>query len=196
MNYLYQDVGIVPNFLDSINQFPVIGIQFIPLLCIFKLKRENMSAESIEITRKHIEIIESVIALAVRYEDMMDHKRKLGITGEVGEIRACFKYDLRLMLDSQSAGYDAIDSGGNKVQIKTRRSELGKKLTNPTRISSFSQHDFNYCLLLLLDKNYDIDEVWKADSLVLEPIIRPHKRRNPTLGGFKRVAEKIFDKKA
>ncbi len=155
----------------------------------------NMTADSIEINQKHLELIESVIRLATQYEELMDHKQKLGITGEIGEIRACLKYNLRLMLDSRSAGYDALDKDGKKVQIKTRRSELGKKLTNPTRISSFSRHEFDYCLLLLLDKDYDIDEVWKADALALEPKINYHKRRNPTLGGFKSVGEKIFDKK-
>lgn len=154
-----------------------------------------MTEDAIEITHKHIDLIDSVIELAIKYEDMMDHTRKLGITGEIGEVKACFMYDMRLMLDSRSKGYDAIDSNGKKVQIKARRSELGKKLTNPTRLSSFSQHEFDYCLLLLLDKKYDIDEVWKATSSSLDPILNRHKKRNPPLGAFRRVAEKIFDKK-
>jgi len=151
-----------------------------------------MNEQSVEITQNHVDILQPVIQRAIQYEEMMNHKRKLGITGEVGEVKACFKYGLKLILDSQSAGYDAIDADGKRVQIKTRRSETGRKLTNPTRLSSFSNHNFDYCLLLLLDKNYEIEEVWKADSDVLQPVIKPHKRRNPPLGAFKKVAEKIF----
>ena len=75
-----------------------------------------MNEQSIEITQSQIDLIDSVIELAVHYEDMTDHKRKLGITEEVGEIRVCFKYGLRLILDSQSVGYDAIDNNGKKVR--------------------------------------------------------------------------------
>jgi len=155
-----------------------------------------MNEQSIEITQNHIDLLQPVIQRAIQYEEIMNHKRKLGITGEVGEVKACFKYGLKLILDSQSAGYDAIDAEGKRVQIKTRRSELGKKLTNPTRLSSFSKHPFDYCLLLLLDKKYEIEEVWKANSAALEPIIKKHIRRNPPLGSFKGVATKIYDKKS
>jgi hypothetical protein len=151
-----------------------------------------MPVSSIEIKQNHINLLQPAIRTAIEYEETMDHKRKIGITGEVGEVKACFKYGLRLVLDSQSAGYDAIDSEGKRVQIKTRRSELGRKLTNPSRLSTFSKHEFDYCLLLLLDKNYEIEEVWKANSDILQPEIQRHKRRNPTLGGFKKVAERLF----
>ncbi len=154
-----------------------------------------MNEKSIEVTQKHLDLIQSVVELATQYEKMMDHKRKLGITGEIGEVKACYKYHMRLMLDSQSAGYDAIDNEEKKVQIKTRRSELGKKLTNQTRLSSFSRHEFDYCLLLLLDKDYDIYEIWKAEAPALDSVIENHKRRNPPLASFRRVGEKIFDKK-
>jgi len=154
-----------------------------------------MNKRTIEITQNHVDLIQPVIDVAIRYEQIMDHKRKLGITGEVGEIKACLKFGLSLMLDSQSAGYDAIDSEGKKVQIKTRRSELGKKLTNPTRLSSFSRHEFDYCLLLILDKDYGIEEIWRADAASLKSSIERHERRNPTLGAFKKVAKKIFDAK-
>lgn len=151
-----------------------------------------MNERSIEIKQGHVDLLLPVIQSAIRYEEIMDHKRKLGITGEVGEVKACFKYGLKLVLDSQSAGYDAIDADGKRVQIKSRRSETGRKLTNPTRLSSFSIHDFDYCLLLLLDKNYEIEEVWKADSDALQPLIKYHKRRNPPLGAFKKVAKRIY----
>jgi hypothetical protein len=153
-----------------------------------------MNKQTIEITQQHVDLIQPVIDIATKYERIMDNKRKLGITGEVGEIKACLKFGLKLMLDSQSAGYDAIDNDGKKVQIKTRRSELGKKLTNPTRLSSFSRHEFDYCLLLLLDKDYEIDEIWRAEANTLKSSIERHERRNPTLGAFKRVAKRIFNK--
>ncbi|WP_157199909.1 DUF6998 domain-containing protein [Methanogenium cariaci] len=154
-----------------------------------------MKEESIEITRNHIDIINSVIENSIQYEDLMDNKRRLGITGEVGEIGACFKYNLRLAKNSQSAGYDAIDSEGKKVQIKTRRIVLGRKSIESKRLSSFSEHKFDYCLLVLLDEKYDIYETWKAESSAIMAVARDHKKCQPSIREFKNEGEKIFDRK-
>lgn len=154
-----------------------------------------MKEESTEITQNHMDVIESVIKIAIQYEDLMDNKRRLGITGEVGEIRACFKYNLRLAKNSQSAGYDAIDSEGKKVQIKTRRIRPELKSIESKRLSKFSIHKFDYCLLVLLDEDYVMYEVWKAYSYELEKIIRHHEKRNPTIRQFKEAGMNIFVRK-
>jgi len=145
-------------------------------------KIRNMNEQSIEITQNHVDLLQPVIQRAIQYEEMMNHKRKLGITGEVGEVKACFKYGLKVVLDSQSAGYDAIDTDGKRVQIKARRSETGRKLTNPTRLSSFSNHDFDYCLLLLLDKNYEIERSLESRFRCITTCNKTPQKEESTIG--------------
>ena len=88
----------------------------------------GMADDSILITPEIIDVVNRVIGCAIEYEKISNNKRKFGITGEIGEILACNKYGFRLVLNSQSAGYDAIDQNGFKIQIKTRKSESGGKL--------------------------------------------------------------------
>jgi hypothetical protein len=151
-----------------------------------------MTDDFLLITNDLIELINEVVDCAIKYEKITKNKRKLGITGEVGEIFACSHFGLKLVLNSQSAGYDAIDQNGLKVQIKARKSESGKRLRDLTRLSRFSRHEFNYCLLLLFEGDYKIYEIWKAPYEKLSPIIEREKNRNPSLGSFKKIAEKVF----
>jgi hypothetical protein len=156
-------------------------------------KEKNMNEnENVLITEDILNVVKIAIDCAVKYGKITKNKRKLGITGEVGEVFACKQFGLKLILDSQSAGFDAIDKNGSRVQIKTRRSESGKSLRDLTRLSRFSRHEFDYCLLLLLDENYQIYELWKADYKDLLPLIEKQKNRNPSLGSFKKVAVRVI----
>lgn len=141
-----------------------------------------------------IEKIKLAIKAALAYEIETGRKRKLGITGEVGEILVCHLLHLRLMLDPRSLGYDALDSNGARIQIKTRRSESEGLPRDAGRVSSFSEHKFDYALLCLLDQQYQLCEIWRADYDDLCPIIIKQKRRNPNLSLFKKVARKIYPK--
>jgi len=80
--------------------------------------------KTIKIDNKLINKVKSAIDVALEYEAATSGKRKLGITGEVGEVLVCHKLGLKLVLDSRSEGFDALDKNGLRVQIKTRRSEL------------------------------------------------------------------------
>lgn len=153
-------------------------------------------AELFEITQEHVDVIESAIKVARQYETMMGDKQRLGITGEVGDIKACFKYDLKLAKMTENPGYDAVDSEGKKVQIRTRRIVPGKTSIDSKRLSTFSKDKFDYCLLLMLDKEYDIEEVWRTEASALEPIIWQLTKRNPTITAFKRVGKLIYEKNA
>lgn len=149
----------------------------------------------ITVDDKLINKLTSAISVALAYEKVTHGKRKLGITGEVGELLACYRLGLKLVLDSRSEGFDAIDKDGLKVQIKTRRSESVGLPLDVGRMSSFSKHKFDYALLVLLDDKYRLCEIWRADYDKLYPIIENEKRRNPKLSSFKRVGDKIFDKR-
>ncbi len=155
--------------------------------------KEMNEVEAVIIDDDVIRKINDAIRIALAYEKQTHGKRKLGITGEVGEILVCYYLGLRLVLDSRSQGFDAIDKDGRKVQIKTRRSEYEGLPKAAGRTGRFSKHPFDYALLGLLDHNYQLCEVWRAEYDKLKPIIEKTKRRDPNLSSFKRVGGKIFD---
>ncbi len=152
----------------------------------------NNVGEWIVVDDDIIQKVEIAIEAALAYEAATGGKRKLGITGEVGEILVCHQLGLRLMLDPRSVGYDALDSGGQQAQIKTRRSESNGLPRDAGRVSSFSGHEFDYALLCLLDHQYRLREIWQADYDDLRPIVDKQKRRNPSLSLVKRVAQRVF----
>ena len=154
--------------------------------------------ETIDIDNKIIRKINLAIDAALMYENVTQGKRKLGITGEVGEILVCHQLGLQLVSDPRSEGFDALDKDGKQVQIKTRRSESEGLPRDVGRISRFSKHGFDYALLAILDKEYKLHEVWRASYEDLKPIIKNEQteRSGPRLSSFKKVGEKIFDRKA
>jgi hypothetical protein len=151
-----------------------------------------------EVISKLVKKIKQAINIALEYESTLHGNRKLGITGEVGEILTCHLLGLRLVLDSRAEGFDAIDRRGRLVQIKTRRSETGGMPRDIGRISRFSNHRFDYALLCLLNHEYEVCEIWRADYKKLKSVINKEQdeRRGPTLRSFKRkgVGRKIFDR--
>ncbi len=151
--------------------------------------------KTIKIDNKLINITKSAIDVALQYEAATKGKRKLGITGEVGEVLVCHQLRLGLVLDSRSEGFDAVDKDGLRVQIKTRRSESEGLPRDAGRTSRFSKHEFDYALLALLDRKYQLCEIWRADYDKLKPLIDKQKRQSPSLSSFKGVGEKIFDKR-
>ena len=152
--------------------------------------------ETIVIDNKIIRKINLAIDAALMYENITQGKRKLGITGEVGEILVCHQLGLQLVSDPRSEGFDALDKDGKQVQIKTRRSESEGLPRDVGRISRFSKHGFDYALLAILDKEYKLHEVWRASYEKLKPIIEKeqNERSGPKLSSFKSVGEKIFDR--
>jgi len=154
--------------------------------------KSSNAREWIVVDNVLVQKVKLAIEAALSYEVATSGKRKLGITGEVGEILVCHKMGLRLMLDPRSVGYDALDSHEQRVEIKTRRSESDGLPRDAGRVSTFSEHKFDYALLGLLDYQYRLCEIWQADYNNLWPIIDKQKRRNPNLSSFKRVAHKVF----
>ena len=150
--------------------------------------------ETVKVDNKLINKVKSAIDVALEYEAATNGKRKLGITGEVGEVLVCYQLGLKLVLDSRSQGFDAIDKGGLRVQIKTRRSESEGLPSNSGRTGRFSKHEFDYALLALLDNKYELCEIWQADYKELKPIIEEANRRAPNLSSFIHVGKLIFKK--
>ena len=149
--------------------------------------------KAITVNEKLINKVKLAVKAGLSYEKATDGRRKLGITGEVGELLACKQLGLKLVLDTRSEGFDAIDKRGLRVEIKSRRSESEGLPRDVGRTSSFSKHKFDYAILVCLDKKYRLREIWRADYRRLRQIIEKQKRRNPNLASFKRVGEKIFE---
>jgi len=149
--------------------------------------------EAVTVNKKFLTLISLAIDTALKYEALTGGKRKLGITGEVGEVLVCRQFGLRLVLDSRSEGFDAIDKAGRHVQIKTRRSESEDLPSKLGRVSRFSEHPFDYALLALLGHKYELCEIWQATYSALKPIIDRQKRRSPTLREFQNSGERVFE---
>lgn len=144
------------------------------------------------ITDSILSATQTVIDAALKYEAATGGNRKVGITGEVGEVLACRALGLRLATDPRSEGPDAVDTEGKRVQIKTRRSESEGLPRNAGRLGTFSRHAFDYALLVLLDHNYELAEIWRAEYAELKALVDGQKRRNPNLASFKRIASKVW----
>jgi hypothetical protein len=144
--------------------------------------------EFIKIDKDVLGCVSQAVKAAICYENLTNFKRRLGITGEIGEIFACEKYRLSLVSNPIASGYDAIDENGKKVQIKTRKCNDPKK-RYLGRLSSFSENEFDYAILLLLNEKYEIVEIHKMSYEKLIPLINRQKRRNPSIVEFIKNAE-------
>ena len=85
-------------------------------------------------------------------------------TGIIGELAACqwfkgYKW-------TPSDGYDATDENCNRIQIKTRKVWTSPNFTSGT-INKFGRKDkyeFEIGILVLLDKKFEIAEIWQLDK--------------------------------
>ena len=147
----------------------------------------------IPITEEILSRMKKVIKASLAYEDAVGVIRKTGITAEVGEILASYHLNLRLCADPKAEGFDAIDRRGRQVQIKTRRSETEGLPSDLGRLSSFSKHHFDYVVLVMLNPDYSLAEMWRVEYRdILQLIVEKHKRSNPNLSSFKKVGRRIW----
>jgi hypothetical protein len=137
----------------------------------------------IKITDKIIDKVNEIIKLALDYEESTG--RRLGVTGEIGEVLVCQKLGLSLIANRNNAGYDALDESGKiKYQIKTRR-------TGGTRVGRFSSHDFDYFIFAILDKNYNLNRLYKISFDEIKLLIEENPKRNPSVTRVVSLATEI-----
>lgn len=158
------------------------------------LKKMAGQDQTVAVTGRMLKATRRVIKAALDYENATGGMRKVGITGEVGEVLCCKLMGLRLCIDPRSQGFDAVDRRGKRVQIKTRRSESDGLPRDAGRVSTFSLHEFDYALLVLMTPDYQIAEIWRAQYAGISGLIGKQKRRNPNLASFKRLSECIYDR--
>lgn len=148
--------------------------------------------KAVSVTPEMLAAVRQAIAAAGAYEKATGGRRKLGLTGEIGEVLCCHTLGLKLCVDSRSQGFDAMSVQGHRVQIKTRRSESPGLPRDAGRVGTFSKHDFDYALLVLLDSEYRVAEIWRAEHDEIAGLISSQKRRNPNLASFKRKARRVW----
>lgn len=156
------------------------------------MKIQTQEVATLKVSDSILETVRNVVAAEMIYERATNCGRKFGITGEVGEILVCRALGLELVKDPRSEGFDAVDEDGCRVQIKTRRGENDDRPKESGRLSRFSGHDCDYVLMGILDRQYCLVEVWKADYEMLKPVIGKHKRANPTIHQFKAIGTKVY----
>ena len=150
------------------------------------------NVKTVAVTRKMLGAVRQAVAASRIYEEATKGSRKLGITGEVGEVLCCKRMGLRFCIDPRSQGFDAIDRRGKRVQIKTRRSESADLPRDAGRVSRFSLHEFDYALLVLMTPDYQVAEIWRAQYADLAGLIDKQPGRNPTVASIKRKATRVW----
>ena len=112
------------------------------------------------------DVLAVLVRLARSYK--AHFRRTLPITGEIGELYACHRFKL-VREPPGTSGFDARDADGKRVQIKSRApSRLAGAVNRSGRINRFHNWGFDYALLTLLDGDYEVDGIWRAERRCLE----------------------------
>ncbi|WP_091011974.1 hypothetical protein [Paenibacillus amylolyticus] len=99
--------------------------------------------------------------------------------GELGECFAGYCLNLYISKNLVQAGYDALDIDMNRVQIKTKRlHSKGKTL------SKLKEEGYDYCLLVLLNDNYTLNDIFRLEKSELDAILANKKTKRIELSDF------------
>lgn len=126
--------------------------------------------------------------------------KQLNMTGIVGEVLACKRHNLELVVDDINEGFDAWDKDGKRVQIKTRRFKGVDSAMTGTLLSKQYEPTFDYAVLILLNEQYEFLE----DHILSSHVIKEHfdrinakrvnegkaKRKNMSIAQFRALTKK------
>lgn len=145
----------------------------------------------------HREIEEILLAakeLAARYRRLTG--KPLGITGEVAEFSAAKILNLKLA-EARTAGYDAVGTDKRKIQIKGRC--LPPNAKPGQRLGSIKlEHEWDTVLLVLMDENLEVTEMWEAQRPEIELALKApgSKSRNErgalSVSKFKQISNMVW----
>ena len=91
------------------------------------------------------------------------------VVGGIGEFFASKICNLTLQSNSSAKGFDAIDKMRKKVQIKTRHShKFNPRVTTFRPFSKLNKQLFDYALLVILDEEYWVKEIWKVPYKIIK----------------------------
>lgn len=141
------------------------------------------------------EILSEVKILATKYKKLTG--KPLGVTGELAEYNAAKLLGLKLE-KARTAGYDATDAD-KKIQIKGRC--FAEKPKPGQRLGSIRlDHEWDSVLLVLMNEDFDVLEMWEATRPEVEKAIATpgSKARNErgalAVSNFKKIGQKIWPK--
>lgn len=156
-----------------------------------ELKTKNIDEEVIT-------VLNATIKSSLQFEALTG--KQLNITGIVGEVLVAKKYNLELVVNDINSGFDALDSEGKKVQIKTRRVN-SKKSNLLSKMSISNEANYNYTLLIILDKEYNPKEIYRAEKEQISSHFdrinakRKVKRNTMSISQFKKFGKLIYELK-
>lgn len=140
------------------------------------------------------ELVDRIRAAAVEYRRLTG--RPLGVTGEIGEIEAARLLGCDLA-PVRSPGFDAIEAGGRKLQIKTRC--FGADATPGQRLGSIKlDTEWDAILLVLLDADLRPTAIWEAErGAVREALTAPGSKARNERGAlgvakFKSIGRQVW----
>lgn len=140
------------------------------------------------------EILEQAKQLAARYKRLTG--KPLGITGEIAEFNAASLLNLELA-EARTAGYDAYDKDGKKVQIKGRCVPDNAKPGQ--RVGSIRlDHEWDTVLLVLMNETFNVQEMWEAQRPAIEEaLLAPGSKARNERGSlgvskFKQIGLKVW----
>ncbi|HAZ12950.1 MAG: hypothetical protein A2X86_09180 [Bdellovibrionales bacterium GWA2_49_15] len=116
------------------------------------------------------ELIKRIIEIAKEYKQ--EHKRSLGVTGEIGEHIVSEQFDLQLA-DYQQEGYDAKTKDLRKVQIKSRIFKDGIG-----RVGKVKDGEYDKLLVASFDDDFKILDAYVVDKNVMEKEFEDYLKNN------------------
>ncbi|MAF67266.1 MAG: hypothetical protein CMJ84_16615 [Planctomycetes bacterium] len=119
-------------------------------------------------SRTEGQVLADVKRLATEYYELTG--KPLGVTGEVAEFEAARLLGFELA-PPRTPGYDAVGPDGRKIQIKGRRVSKKEKLRQ--RVGSIDlKKPFDSVVLVLLNMQFDVLEIWEAPRGAIEKRIK------------------------
>lgn len=103
-----------------------------------------------------------IIAEALKSLKAKNVIRTKNLVGDLGEYYCKEKFGLKLEENAVNKGFNAIDTDGLKVEIKTRRTPEGRSKV------IFRSFDFDYCLFVELDEFYEPNTTLKIDVTTIK----------------------------
>lgn len=140
-------------------------------------------------------ILEGARKAAVEYYQLTG--KPLGITGEYGEYVAAERLGLELA-EARTAGYDATDSAGRRIQIKARSIPRDKKFVGQRLGSIRLDHEWDVVLLVVMDELFELRWIFEAERPAIEEALKvpESKARNErgalSLAKFKSIGRQVW----
>ena len=123
--------------------------------------------------------------------------KPLGITGEYGEYIAAVRLGLELA-DARTAGYDAVDRHGRRIQIKARSIPRRKKLVGQQLGSIRLDHEWDVVIVVIMDELFEVRWMFEAERDVIKAALSApgSKARNErgalSLSKFKSIGRQVW----